>query len=351
MGYIAIFFALLFLCTFIGGSKILLNTSKIEGIHIVVFLGIWFLIGLRATDVGTDTITYMYDFLKVREYSSILYIFRTEPEPLYILLRTIGRKLTDNYTIMLFIFAIPMAWAFTELLKKWSDDYFLSVLIFSVLEIFYFSMAGIRQTIAMGIAILAIKYAYERKPIPFFILCLIAYGFHNSVYIFLIVYFIMNIKVGMKQWIAVLVCYILGLTKNSIVMELVRLFMDEERFGNYTDGETSELTLSMFYIKLMFVILCFIFKDDVLKENPKYKLFYNTAFVGLCLQAFTPILGEFFRASMYFSVVLCVLVPKAINSIKDRQTKIFAYLGVVACCLIYTFAFPDSYVYMYHMFF
>ena len=74
------------------------------------------------------------------------------------------------------------------------------------------------------------------------------------------------------------------------------------------------------------------------------------AFLSVIMQSFTPILGEFFRLSLYFSFSFCILVPKAIAIQKKIENKLILYYGTIFICLLYFFMSGDSIVLTYRPF-
>ncbi len=351
MFYVLTFFIIIFLVSVLGGSKLFVNHKNWQNTYLVVFVGLFLLIGLRSRTVGTDTTTYVYQFLGKQDRGTLMDIFQNEPEPFYTLLLVFCQKITDSYTIFLLVFALPISLAFALFLKDHTEDYFLSVVIFAVLGIMYFSMAGLRQTMALGIVLFAFRFAYKRKFFPFLCLCLLAMGFHNTAIIFLLVYPLMNMKVNWTRWLFVAVALVLGLTRNGLVLRVANFLLQGDRFDHYFDGSVdSSLSLTLFLIQFLFLFVCYLFKGEVLKKDPQAAIFYHMAFMGLIFQAFTPIRGEFFRISMYFSVALCVLVPKAVLAISDKKTQSVAYIVMCICGLAYIFVLPGSWVYTYRLF-
>lgn len=347
MVYFILFFAVLLVVEQYGGSSLVVSRRSYPNIHWVVFLGIFLLIGLRNQSVGTDTITYIYEFAgETKEFSSL---FNNNPEPLYTLVLLLCQKLFDNYTAFLCVFALPISLSFAFYIKRYSEDYLISVLIFIVLGIMSFCMAGLRQSVSLGILLLAYRYAKERRLFLFLLSCMIAYGFHNSAIVFIFVYPLLAIKkINLKFWIAFIIAFILGLTKNSAVMTAASFFFTQDRYDIYGTVYTSSLNYSMLLIQGTMVFYCYLFRNKVLAENKDYGSLYIMAFIGMIFQAFTPIMGEFFRLSLYFTSSLCVLVPKTIAVQDSNQTKRFMYFSIIFISLIYIFLSSGSIVRSYY---
>lgn len=341
MYYFLLFFLVMFLVVLGGGSNICKNVVSLKRIYIVVFFLLLFLMGMRHYSVGTDTITYVGEFIRTSTNGNLWQILTSATEPLYNLTLWVCKKLTSNYTWFLSAFSFPVAWGFTSLIKKYSDDYLISVLLFMVLGILGFCMAGIRQAAALGITMLSYNFVKEKKLFKFLLCVFVAYGFHNSALVYLLAYVfvnILNIKKITSYWVMTAICFFLGVVRNPIVLKLAQIMMIEDRFDGYAQGVNSNLNYTMFIIQAILLLFsCFYMKRKQTLKNEDNSKLLTISFVGLYFQAFTPIVGEFFRVSMYFSVYQCLLVPNIIKEIENRRTKYIIYFGILAAGFMYIF--------------
>lgn len=341
MYYFLLFFLVMFLVVLGGGSNICKSVVSLRRIHLVVFLLLLFLMGMRHYSVGTDTMTYVEEFWGTSTDGSLLRLLTSTTEPLYNLTLWICKQFTSNYTWFLIVFSFPVAWGFTFLVKRYSDDYLISVLLFIVLGILGFCMAGMRQAVALGITMWGYNFAKEKKLIKFLLCVFVAYGFHNSALVYLLAYILVN-KVNIKRitsyWIIAGICFVLGVVRNPIVLNLAQIMMIDERFDGYTQGGNSSLNYTMFIIQAVLLLFSCLYmkRKQILKNEDNCKLL-TLSFVGLYFQAFTPIVGEFFRVSMYFSVYQCILIPNIIREIENRKTKYIAYFGILTVGFLYIF--------------
>ena len=344
MIYYTIFFILVY---YFSRTQVNIGKRDVKGSRaLLVGFCMLLLMGLRDKTVAGDTIMYVYDFLyKPVEWTGIKEFFTENKEPMFYFVEYLCQKVTSSYTVYLFVTSVMVVIGFSKLLKQYSEDMFLSVLLFCGVGSMYFCMAGLRQAIAMGCTMLAFKYAKERKLIKFLLWCLVAYGFHNSAIVFVFVYLLVNSKPNWKMWIAVAVSVFLGYTKNPIVIEVAKYFTSKE----YQMDEQG-LNYTLFFIQLVFVIFCFVFRKQALqhekqKQTETFDSLLMMSFIGLCFQAFTPVKGEFFRVSSYFSVYLCMAVPKALNSLGNKDKKIvYAVMSVGLLAYIYIFGNARSYM-------
>ena len=74
-------------------------------------------------------------------------------------------------------------------IKRYCRNYPFAVIVFLGLW-FFFTFTYLRQVMAATIGWLAIQYAIERKPVPYFLIVFIAFTFHNSAIVIAPFYFV-----------------------------------------------------------------------------------------------------------------------------------------------------------------
>lgn len=307
-----------------------------------VFLLLLAFYALRYKTISADAITYVNAFYS-RDYSfdSIIDLLANQREPLFYLLCSILQNITSSYSIYFLFCALPICIGFVMVMKEDSDNFFLSAVLLISLGVLYFCTAGLRQALAMGFCYMAYPFAKKKKWLPFLILVLIAYGFHNSAFIFLLLIPLKYVKAGAFSFVIVAIIFLLSYTDSGIIKDVLTFIIgatEEDRFAGYVDFEkTSQLNFTMFIIQLAITVFCFLYKDELCKKDENANLLYNLAIVALCCQSLTKIVGEMFRVSMYFSTFLAVLVTKCVAIEKDEKTRIAEIIMIVAFCLFYSF--------------
>ena len=263
-------------------------------------------------------------------------ITRTGKDPFFYLFAKVINLTGANYQIWLAILAGIFCYSVSKLVSKYSVEPYISFIALISLGYFYFSLTGLRQAMALSMIILSYRYLRERELVPFIMMILIGTLFHASAIIFLIAYPSANIKVGLKQGVGIIIALILAyLFKNEVLIIISYLNMGY-RYENYLNHGAS-LTISGFIIQFAIYIFCLYFKKDILKSDIKNLSLYNLLFFGLVFQAFSAVIAEFFRVSMYFSIFSIVLIPKAILSVKDKNMKMIIYLSVLLALVAYIF--------------
>ena len=199
--YLITFACALFIINFASKNKN--NPPIYYGSITIVILLLSYIAGMRDIGVGTDTITYTESYFRNGSaYTGIPEIILEQDLPFdkaYLILNYIGAQITNQTWIALllteFIITIFLFWGSTLFFK---ENKGLTIFIFLYLFIFYNqSLNFMRQMCAVSICYVSIYYSIKRKWIPFSILIFIAYHFHSSAIMGLIVpviYYICLIK-------------------------------------------------------------------------------------------------------------------------------------------------------------
>lgn len=304
----------------------------------VIFV-LWLLIGLRNQLYGRDTLGYVGFF-----HETIVLDLKDKPEPLHDLFVYLIRAITDNYHIYLLLSAAPICLALYFLFKNYlnkSYEVLAAICIYTVLGIFGFNNAGLRQTIAMSLGIFAFMYADKGKWISS-VLCLVtAYLFHNSSFILFLIYpaFFFNPK--RYGPIVVLALFLVGAVMPGVVMPFIQTHLPmEDRFSAYEEF-TQLQNYTGFFLQLILVAIAYIQRDRVVLPKKTKNFFMNMAFLGLGLQSLTVTFAEMFRVSYYFCIFDLVLVPLALTSFKGEQGKTIRVAFIIGC-LIYIFIISQA---------
>lgn len=294
------------------------------------------IIGLRADTVGTDSMHYSF-FWRLSNQINWSQILEYR-EPFFILLEKIFRATSNDYTIFFLGVAVICVWGVGTLFYRYSEKPFISYVSLLSLSYIYFFMSGLRQSIAIAIIMFSYKYVRERKLIPFLLLVALAYGFHNTAVIFLLAYPIANVKINWKHFTCIGVAYCASIFASSLILTFLFEILSWERLIVY-EKATSTLSLSGFIIQFCIMLFCMYYYPKRLKQVPEDLSLYNIMFLGLIFQVFTPIIGEFFRLSMYFSIFNTVLAANAYSAESNKQLQAIVGIGIIGIFILYYLLF------------
>lgn len=355
-----IFFSILVLGVFI------MNKGKdSRSFLLVTMIILWLIIGLRYFSVGTDTLSYIEDFMSISHmsFSEMWNYALTTKEPLYVIISWLPSLLSPNYTLFLLIWALfPVVSLYKIFNRKLhtSIDYLIAILVYFLLGMFAFNVAGIRQTAALSLVfyagseyISALRYSSVRALVKDKAICkcalfvVLAYLIHNSSILFLLAIPCLLVKVRWWYLLCVFGSFILG---KYVHIEEIVLFSEilfKDRYAAYGTVYESSQNISALIMQVILFLICFSVKDKLINRNVQNRFFFNMMLLGLIFQSLSGSLAEMARISFYFSMFAMLLVPRAFNEYSNK-IRSFLYLGFVIVGLYYLFFLTSSNLPKYH---
>lgn len=169
-----------------------------------VYLGIMFvlmyLVSVFRYGIGSDYFSYIRIFRQI-DSAGFGEAFALGFEPLFTLLMKLITFVTDDPQVMYGIFAAlilaPVAWS----IRKYSDNVWLSVVVYLCLTLFYNSLNFIRQSMAASLLLIAYGFMKERKVVPVLIFGICAALLHYTAAAFLPLYLLTLIRPTKKNLI------------------------------------------------------------------------------------------------------------------------------------------------------
>jgi EpsG family len=300
----------------------------------------------RTIHFGPDVMGYVDRYISLTYESLSLYwnyfISGEGKDPIFYLSSKIISNLNMGYQMWLAILSGIFIFSVSKLIYKHSDEPYISFISLISLGYFFFSLTGLRQTLALSILLLSYDSLRNKKLIKFIIMVIIASLFHSSALVFLIAYPLANMKIGIKHVFGIVGSFIFATFFENAIRDLITIISWSDQLYEYSERSAS-LTISGFIIQLCIYLFCLLYKKEVLQSDIRNLILYNLLFIGVILQAFATVIAEFFRISMYFSIYSIVLIPIAINTIKDNNIKVIVYLFVNMALIVYILWNGDFY--------
>jgi len=301
--------------------------------------------GLRNVAVGADTFAYyeMFEKIKLTSWKEIwnaildYYTHGTGKDPGYMVFQKTVQVIVADYQIYLFVIALLFFSALGNFIykntKRLADAIFAFVL-YSSLFYAFFSITGIRQTIATAATLFGFELIKKQKLIPFILLILFVSTIHKSSLIFIPFYFIAGLKnTKMIFGSTILFFPILIIFKNEI-----NDFLKEA--GGYNEYDTFE-SAGAFTFTLLLLIIAIVAWQRIkpsLIFNRKAKPFYNAFAMAIFFTPLTFINPNAMRVVQYFSIFLLILLPVVIQSFQLISLKMKRAIYTMAIFLLVIFS-------------
>lgn len=298
-----VFSCLIFFMFLMGRITVIRDyNARIKQIHIASFCRIEILLlllffsiisGIRY-DVGTDHLAYMdaYNTVKELDYEFIF-------NKLTLALRENG----FHYSFYFFVCAFIQIFLLYYTLKN--DKYLYPFLPFILIcgPCYLSWMNGIRQDIASCVFFYATIFIYNKKIVPYLLLCLLAIGFHSSALLLIPLYWILkenhDFFYNKKfQYGMILFAAYVALTKADYLEQITPivesfLLVSGEAYSSYSlnsleyFAERTTAGNSMAFRMQIIVDLIIIAYSNKLKQefkNTPIKLFYQLYFLGTFME-------------------------------------------------------------------
>ena len=288
--------------------------------------------GLRNVAVGPDTYQYMQTFKNISTWNWTevwqrfisVYVEGVGKDAGYSLyVKSFTQFVSSDYQIYLLCVAAIFFTSFGYFLyvntKKISDVTF-SILYYQVFFYTFYSITGIRQTLATAICLWSYKYIKQQKIVPFLICIFIAATLHQSALLFILLYFVANYKNSWNLFkVVFLMLPFLFAGAKVFTLKLASLAVTDTYLG-YADATTSGAWgFSVFYITL--IIIGYMRYKEIMNTDKEAYRVYNAVILGLFFLPLTFVSAALMRVVQYFSFFCVLFFPMifSIENCKNRQ--------------------------------
>lgn len=307
-------------------ASVLQNRKKAFFILYGTITFLFYALRTQYLGIGHDSIFYYQLWKKLSaiplNLENISAIFAIDLEKGFLLAVWVISKAFPSGQFMYVFAAVVYTYCLCTFIADNCDDYVLGFLMMSSIGLAGFFLQGTRQSIAICICLLGMKYCKQRKMVPFFLIVLLASSVHSSAALFLVVYFIYGFEIN---WKSILIVIIVG-TMAPIILNritlLANLLMNENYSGGSTDLTTGGTATMVMYITLL--MYCIVIRNSPLQcegSEVSYTDYSHAFFMALLCTVFFSLrffyITVFERASYYF----LPFVPVAVSATYDRYSE------------------------------
>lgn len=302
----------------------------------VTTIAIFLIMGLRNCVIYNDTFSYVMNF-RILEDMSTESIYNRWPKDTFFYLAThyIHPLILHDYTLWLLIISAIYIIPLSIIIKRYSVNPMLSWVCFVFLGMMMFTMAGLRQTIAMGLTLWSFIAIIDRKRILFIALIFCATLFHGTALIFVLVYPIVHYGIKFNQKIitiyigATIVFMIAGQTVLRSIVDVVG--ENDQRYIGYAQNMLGS-TFTYFFQQLLLVVPALYYLKGKFNDS-KITIFAHLSMIALMFVSLSPTIAEMFRVSMYFSWANMILFPLAMKDASKRSPNV--QIAMMAFIIVY----------------
>lgn len=335
-----------------NGKTVTVQKKSLLACIAFVALALTFILfaGLRS-DVN-DTLVYADNFKKASPSISGL-DWSLGNNPLFEVYQAILKKYVTSSPKVFFLLTA----CFTELsyllfIKKYSVNFGLSIYLLISFTLYAFTMAALKQSMAIAIAVWSVPNILNKKYIRALLLIGIATFFHAFSFLFLVA-FIMWKSIWDKR--AVLIIggtIIIGIFFSRFVGQA--LDFTNSIGGNVYTNEDFSTGTSVFRIIVYLIpsIMSFVYRGKLREVNsPFLNISVNLSLIAACFMVLAGIGGANLtgRLAGYFDIFICFLIPAILKyGIAEKQTRDIATIVVFVAYAIFYYSYYNRFAVLYN---
>lgn len=303
---------------------------------LICFIIFFILVGFRSFETGNDTQSYLESF---NESISLRwdYLSRTRFESGFAFLEVVIGSITSNNRIFLLIFSALFNISVYFFIKRYSDNYLLSVLMYVCLLFFYFSMTALRQFCAIIIVLFAFRYVKSEKLIPFILLILLATTFHVTSIICLLLY--PMYKIGFSRFksiililFAIIIMQLLSNMSSGIFSALGWDYSYDVRMNDYS---LANFLYFLTYFS-MFVLSLFLYNRRGNCRDRNIEFYINIFLISALINLVAMRMNVLARLSDYFTIFSIIALPNIIHETCIRKKELDMCIIIIPMLVLYS---------------
>lgn len=305
--------------------------AGLECWSVLLILILVFLCGLRVR--YNDTGVYIQSFLQSPTLSALL----KQPLPLgdcpgFLCLQAAVRSLTDNEHLFIMLCAALCIAPLLVFLKRYSVNFFMSVFLFVTTEQLLFSLAAIKQAMAIAIAIWAIPLFLQKKYIRACIVVLFAALFHPYVLLFLLIPLLTGKPWGIKMVFLMVAVGCVALFFDSFInlaLDFALSLGDDYPSDSFEGTGVNVLRVLVF---LVTPLLSLVFFERVRRDGDRYQhTFVNIATLcfGIMFLALFGTANLIGRVALYLSFSLALSLPYIFSKLEKKSCTALSGIAMI----------------------
>lgn len=295
-------------------------------------------VGLRTQYNDTDNYEWIYNNMDLPTSLTSNMRWEMGENPLFVLTNRVLHRLGFSAQSFLLFYAAATVGLNLWFLHKYSCDLPFAVFLFFVVGAFTFTMAAIKQCMAMAICLIAVDRALRGKYLSFVLWVLLAAGFHPYALMYLLVPLLMFRPWSSMTVVMLAVFAVIGVIMESLIGTIVDV---TDMLGENFDAEsfTGE-GVNPFRVAVVAVpiLVSFLTRQQIANENNRVQnLMVNLAmlngeimFVGLFGTA-----NYFARLANYFLPFQAMAMPWLLSHFETRSRRLMTWGAVGGYCAFY----------------
>ncbi len=243
----------------------------------------------------------------------------------------------ENYVAVFAIFAAVTVALFLGEIYRQSEDFWMSFMMFMLLGYYFQSISTVRYYLALGAALMAMRFCLKGDWPAFVMVVLLGSLFHKSLLVILVLYPLAAYR--WKRWMygAFGVLCISTLFLKDIYLKIAIKIYPSYEGTEYLSGGTSKVSILRCLAVMVFAI--YVLGKDVFSDK-RMRFYFMCNFGAFALYVFCSFLPTVSRIAYYLTVTQILFVPALLLRMKEDirsrvNMKLLAKIAVIAFCALY----------------
>lgn len=318
------------------GIKQYTSKNRIFFVALVLVMAVF--VGLRIS--GNDTQTYRQMYERIPDgIEAILSVDWTDlaaaPGHQFIsgCLKYIGAS-TQDYFMFFALTSVPV---YLWFIRKYTCNLTLSVYFFITMGVYVFSMAAVKQTVAVALLLIASDRAFEKKYLQFVLWLLVAELFHPYAFVYVIVPFMSFIPWTWKTYVLLAGTAVVSMGLSRLMSGI--LAMTDALGGDYSTTEFLGEGVNIFRVLVVWVPvgLSFLARKYIRVNSDRISNYIINLTMVNAMVMFVGLFGTanyFARLANYFLIFQSLSLPLLFNYF-TKQSKRVLIVAAILCYFLF----------------
>lgn len=299
-------------------------------------------VGLRTAINDTTAYTHGYELIKNSD--GIMHNvdwFKIGDNPGFNFTNNILHALGVSTQSFLMFYAVITVCIYIWFIRKYTDHIWLSIFLFFTMGVYTFTLAAIKQCVAVAFCLIATDCALRKKWIPFVIWILIACTFHPYSLMFFAVPFLTFKPWGKKTYITLAIFGVLGISLQALLGKLVdvtTMLGEEYSISSFSGEGVNIFRLAVVWSPVILSWIChgYQLKSGDQKRDRADNLMMNLTMLNaeIMFIARFGTANYFARLANYFLIFQVIALPAMLKNFTKRSQKALT-VCIVVCYMLY----------------
>lgn len=298
--------------------------------------------GLRTS--YNDTWNYISNFLNSPSLPELLSSGELEllQNPAFQIYRSLLRSVTDNYHIFLMIPAFFVQYSYFSFIRRYCASFTIGIAIYFLFGTYVFSLAAMKQTIAMAVLMLAVPKLLDKKYLQYYLLVFLAFLFHTYAIAFAILPLFTAQPWKLRTYVLLFSIIFVMLNFQSVIGAFLDAANESGKsVSEYEVFDNNQINIIRVLVYGVVPLMSLVLKDYLFRGtyNKDYHLLIHMAIFSFSIMLLGTINGAnmFGRMGQYFEFGIICSLPWIISkAFEPRSAKLVTVIAI-GCFFFYFF--------------